>query len=299
MTAISPVESQVVETRSSTTPLRRTGGPFARMAGNRPATWRWLIILAVGAIYVVPVLSSVKFSFQSHSGAYNLSNYKAIVDSGAVRSSALLSLEIAVIVAAASVLLMLPTVILVRLRFPRLTFLMEVITILPIVVPPIVLTAGLQQMQESAPLWIVNLLFNHDITALVPFYLIFTLPLMYRALDTGVRAIDLHTLVDASRSLGSGWVSTIFRVILPNVQTALLGGAFLSIALCLGEVVLANGLDLPQNTFPLEMIQFAQQDNAPGVAVAMTLIAFLFTFLLLFLMTFLVRRRGVRSTGVI
>ena len=47
------------------------------------------------------------------------------------------------------------------------------------------------------------------------------------------------------------------------------------------------------------MIQFTQQDNAPGVSVAMTLIAFVFTFLLLFLLTFLVRKRGVRTTGVI
>jgi putative spermidine/putrescine transport system permease protein len=296
MTAISGIEGQVAETTGQ---LPRSRGPFAGRRLPRLAPWRVVIIVAILAIYLVPLLSSVKFSLEDHHGNYNLSNYKTIVDSGAVRASALLSLEIAAIVAAVGVLLMLPTVVLVRLRFPKLTFLMEVITILPIVIPPIALTAGLQQMQQTAPLWIVNLLFNHDMTALAPFYLIFSLPLLYRSIDTGVRAIDLHTLVDASRSLGAGWVSTIFRVILPNVQTAVLGGAFLSLALCLGEVVLANGLDLPTNTFPLEMIQFAQQDNSPGVAVAMTLVAFVFTFLLLFLLTFLVRRRGVRSSGVI
>ena len=296
MTAVSGIEGQVAETTGQ---LTRTRGPFARLARRRPPAWRVLIIVAILAIYLVPLLSSIKFSLIGKSGSYDLSNYRAIFDSSDVRSSALLSLEIAAMVAAVSVLVMLPTVILVRLRLPKLTFLMEVITILPIVVPPIALLAGLQQMQQTAPLWIVNLVFNHDITALAPFYLIFTLPLMYRSIDTGVRAIDLHTLVDASRSLGAGWVSTIFRVILPNVQTAVLGGAFLSIALCLGEVVLASGLDLPRNTFAVEMIQFTQQDNAPGVSVAMTLIAFVFTFLLLFLLTFLVRKRGVRTTGVI
>jgi putative spermidine/putrescine transport system permease protein len=295
MTAVSGIEGQVAETTGQ---LTRTRGPFARLARRRPPAWRVLIIVAILAIYLVPLLSSIKFSLIGANGKYDLSNYKAIFDSGAVRSSARLSLEIAAIVASVSVLVMLPTVILVRLRLPRLTFLMEVITILPIVVPPIALLAGLQQMQQTAPLWIVNLVFNHDITALAPFYLIFTLPLMYRSIDTGVRAIDLHTLVDASRSLGAGWASTIFRVVLPNVQTAVLGGAFLSIALCLGEVVLASGLDLPRNTFAVEMIQFTQQDNAPGVSVAMTLIAFVFTFLLLFLLTFLVRKRGVRTTGV-
>jgi putative spermidine/putrescine transport system permease protein len=278
----------------------KTRGPFAPLAGRpRPGAWRVGIIVVIAVIYLVPVLSSIKFSLIQSNGKYGLSNYKAIFDSSAVRAAGLLSLEIAAIVAIASVLLMLPTVVLVRLKFPKLTIWMEVITILPIVVPPIALTAGLQDMERTAPLWIVNLLFNHDITALAPFYLIFTLPLMYRSIDTGLRAIDLHTLVDASRSLGAGWASTIFRVVLPNVQTAVLGGAFLSVALVLGEVVLANGLDLPTNTFPLEMIQFSQQDNAPGVSVAMTLISFGFTFLLLFSLTFLARRRGVRSTGVI
>jgi putative spermidine/putrescine transport system permease protein len=297
MTTISAVDRQVAESAGQ---LGRTGGPSGWFADlKRPPVWRAVIIAGIALIYAVPVIASIKFSLIDSKGHYDLSNYRAIVDSSAVRAAALLSLEIAAIVGAAAVLLMVPTVILVRLKFPRLTFLIEVITILPIVIPPIALTAGLNQMEQTAPLWLVNAFFNHDITALAPLYLIFTLPLMYRSIDTGLRAIDLHTLVDASRSLGAGWVSTIVRVILPNIQTAVLGGAFLSIALCLGEVVLANGLDLPSNTFPLEMIQFTQTDNAPGVSVAMTLIAFTFTFLLLFVMTFLVRRRGVRSTGVI
>ena len=86
---------------------------------------------------------------------------------------------------------------------------MEVITILPIVVPPIVLAAGLLQMQADAPLWLVKLFFNHPLTCLAPIYMVLAMPLMYRSIDNGLRAIDLHTLVDASRSLGSGWVATI------------------------------------------------------------------------------------------
>ena len=33
-------------------------------------------------------------------------------------------------------------------------------------------------------------------------YTVLAMPLVYRAIDNGLRAIDLHTLVDASRSLG-------------------------------------------------------------------------------------------------
>ena len=68
-----------------------------------------------------------------------------------------------------------------------------------------------------------------------------------------MRAIDLRTLVDASRSLGASWFTTLTRVILPNVETAVLGAIFLTIALCLGEVVIAT--ILLYATFPVEMIQ--------------------------------------------
>ena len=51
---------------------------------------------------------------------------------------------------------MLPTVVLVRLKLPKLTLLMEGVTVLPIVVPPIVIAAGLAQLQGSAPEWLVD-----------------------------------------------------------------------------------------------------------------------------------------------
>jgi hypothetical protein len=44
------------------------------------------------------------------------------------------------------------------------------------------------------------------------------------------------------------------------------------------------------------MILVEQQDNTPGISVAETLVALVFTFLLLFSLTFLARRRGSKST---
>ncbi|MFY9626875.1 MAG: ABC transporter permease subunit [Methylocystis sp.] len=267
-------------------------------ARPRPRTWRVLILVVMAVFYVLPLVCAVKFSLINQKGTYGPQNYTAIVNNGALSDALVLSLEIAAITAAVAVLLVFPTTVLVRLKLPKLTIVMEAITILPIVVPPIVLAAGLLQMKETAPLWVVNAFFNHPLTILTPLYVVLAMPLMYRAVDTGLRAIDLHTLVDASRSLGAGWPTTLWRVVLPNVQTAVLGGMFLTIALCLGEVVIANQLDQSSLTFPLEMIQFASQDNAPGISVAMALVALLFTFLLLFMLSFLAGRRAGRKARV-
>ena len=37
------------------------------------------------------------------------------------------------------------------------------------------------------------------------------LPYMYRAVDTGLRAIDVRTLTEAAESLGAGWPTILFR----------------------------------------------------------------------------------------
>jgi putative spermidine/putrescine transport system permease protein len=278
---------------------RREAPPQPRTAARpRPRAWRVVILVLMAVFYVLPLVCAVKFSLINQKGTYGPQNYTAIVNNGALSAALVLSLEIAAITAAVSVLLVFPTTILVRLKLPRLTILMEGITILPIVVPPVVLAAGLLQMKETVPLWVVNAFFNHPLTILTPLYVVLAMPLMYRAIDTGLRAIDLHTLVDASRNLGAGWPTTLWRVVLPNAQTAVLGGMFLTIALVLGEVVIANQLDQSNLTFPLEMIQFASQDNAPGISVAMTLVALLFTFLLLFMLSFVARRRGPRKVRV-
>jgi putative spermidine/putrescine transport system permease protein len=279
---------------------RREAPPQPRRAARRrPRAWRVVILVCMAVFYVLPIICAVKFSLINQKGTYGPQNYTAIVDNGSLSAALILSLEIAVITAGVSVLLVFPTTVLVRLKLPKLTIVMEAITILPIVVPPVVLAAGLLQMKETAPLWVVNSFFNHPLTILTPLYVVLAMPLMYRAIDTGLRAIDLHTLVDASRSLGANWPMTLWRVVLPNVQTAVLGGMFLTIALVLGEVVIANQLDQSSLTFPLQMIEFASQDNAPGISVAMTLTALLFTFLLLFMLSFVARRRGPRTARVI
>ena len=47
-------------------------------------------------------------------------------------------------------LLMVPTVVFVRLRMPKLTILLDTVTILPIVIPPVVLAAGLYALQNNS-----------------------------------------------------------------------------------------------------------------------------------------------------
>jgi putative spermidine/putrescine transport system permease protein len=271
--------------------------PPAGRRFKRPAAWRLVILVIALLFYAIPFAAAVKYSLIQSDGSFGFNNYSQIVSDSAVRDSLYTSLEISAITAIVVVALMLPTVVLVRLRLPKLTLMLEGVTILPLVVPPIVIAAGLAHLQGSAPTWVVKLWFNHPLTGLTPTYIVLAMPFTYRALDTGVRAIDLHTLVDASRSLGASWFTTLVRVILPNVETAVLGAIFLAVALCMGEVVLSS-IMLYNGVLPVEMLSVGA--SSPGVSVAISILALVFVFLLLFSLSFLAgRRRGSTSVRVI
>jgi putative spermidine/putrescine transport system permease protein len=76
-------------------------------------------------------------------------------------------------------------------------------------------------------------------------YAMLSLPYMYRAVDTGLRTIDVATLTEAAQSLGAGWTTILARIILPNVLVAVLSGAFVTFAIVMGEFTMAALLNRP------------------------------------------------------
>jgi putative spermidine/putrescine transport system permease protein len=155
---------------------------------------------------------------------------------------------------------------------------------LPIVIPPIVLTVGVLQVfpiQLKATMWLLGIE-----------YVILAMPFAYRAIDAGLRSIDLKTLTEASSNLGAGWFATIWRVILPNLGTSLLSATVLIVALCLGEFTMAS-LNLVQ-TFPVWIVLF-DQENAQ-ISVSASILALVVTWLFLLLIVTIGTRRA-RRTG--
>jgi putative spermidine/putrescine transport system permease protein len=80
---------------------------------------------------------------------------------------------------------------------------------------------------------------------LIAGYTVLSLPYMYRAVDNGLRAMDVGTLTEAAQSLGAGWWTILWRIILPNLRTALLSGALLTFAIVVGELTIATFLARP------------------------------------------------------
>jgi putative spermidine/putrescine transport system permease protein len=121
----------------------------------------------------------------------------------------------------------------------------EFITLLPLVIPAIVIVFGYIRMYGSnSPLPFLATRRGSDVLLIIG-YATLALPYMYRAVDTGLRTIDVRTLTEAAQILGAGWTTIMLRVILPNVLISVLSGAFLTFAIVLGEFTMASLLNRP------------------------------------------------------
>ncbi len=239
--------------------------------------WRWIVLLVTAAYFLIPLWAALRFA--------GISAFGSVAGQAGFTSSLALSVRLAVITTLITIALMLPTAVYVHLRLPRLRRLLEGITILPIVIPPVVLIVGVLAIAPGF-LKSTSLLLALE-------YVVLAMPFAYRALDAGLRALDLKTVVEASSSLGAGWVSTLWRVILPNLRTALLSATVLTVAMVLGEFTMAS-LDLYQ-TFPVWI--YVNSQTSGQVSVAASLLALFVTWVFLLVITVLGTRQSRRTGG--
>ncbi|MDX2784064.1 ABC transporter permease subunit [Streptomyces caniscabiei] len=216
---------------------------------RRPALWRPLVLACAGLYFLVPLAASVIFTVDVPGEGLTFDAYTQILGTDGFVSSLLLSLELAAATIAVVLLLMVPAMVALRLGAPRLRPVVEVVCSLPLVVPPIAFVAGLGTVLKWGPEHLSRTpLFqtfvavqNPDFpVVLVLAYVVMALPFVYRALDAGLRAMDVRTLVEAARSCGASWPQALVRAVLPNLRGALLNSAFLTLALVLGEFTVAQ-----------------------------------------------------------
>ena len=124
--------------------------------------------------------------------------------------------------------------------------------------------------------------------------MILVLPYAYRSIDGGLRAIDVKTLAEASRSLGAGWGTVMLRIVLPNLRTAVLSASFLSVALVLGEFTIANLFS--RKNLQVAMYEIGKSDAQISIAVGLA--ALVFAFVVLFAMSFVGGPRGTTAALV-
>lgn len=254
-----------------------------------PSAVVWLLLVA--AYFLIPLVATLLFSLKGNQTGRccSLESYGEILQDPQFWKNLRLSFVLALETIVISLLLLVPTVYWVHLKLPKLRPVIGFLALVPFVVPPIILVVGLLDVFRGTPDWF----YAQPYGFLVAAYVILAFPYIYFALDSGFRAIDVHTLTEASQSLGGTWRTTIARVILPNVRVAALAGAFLTLAIVMGEFTIASLATF--DTFPI-YIQYINQTKAYPAA-AVTLMSFAITWSAMLALLLVGRQRPLLLGG--
>ncbi|HUZ35788.1 MAG TPA: ABC transporter permease subunit [Streptosporangiaceae bacterium] len=283
MAAVAPQAFEAL-TQPATVPRR------SMRAGRRRRLniFRYLVFTLFGLFFLLPLAAMVRFSLEgTKAGSWSVAAWTQIVSYPNLLGAIEITLELAVLTCAVIGVLVVPTLIWIRLRVRWISRAVEFLCLLPLTIPAIVLVVGL------APIY--NRIRAHiSLSALQLFwaYAILALPYAYRALIAGLDAIDTKTLSEAARSLGAGWFTVIWRVVVPNMWPAILNAMILTSALVLGEFTVA--LLLLYTNLQTSLYYISRETANAGVLFSTSAAALLFAFVLLMILSLAGRRRGHR-----
>lgn len=222
------------------------------------------------AFIYLPMVVVVLYSFNPESvnvfpmPGFSLRWYKIMAENETLISALKISLSIAIGGTIIGLLLGVPGALaLARYDFPGKRIL-ERIVLLPLTLPGIVTGVAMLSFFPlmGVPVSLYAVLIGHG-----TFLIAITLTQVFARL----KRID-PSLEEASADLGAPPVTTFFRVVLPNIRTAMIGSALLSFTLSLDEIPVTFFLIAGDNTLPIQIWAMMRRGISPEVNAISTLV---------------------------
>jgi putative spermidine/putrescine transport system permease protein len=235
-----------------------------------------IVLLITGIFLFFPLYAATEFSLRNGAEhTHGLAAYRWILDQSGFSENLGITARVTSLALVLNLLIMVPTVTWLHLSGQRYKRVVELLTIMPLIIPVVALATG---AQLAMPEFMQNSVYELSF-----FYVVIAMPYTYRALDIGLSAHPLATLTNAARSLGASWLRTFTSVVIPTIRPSILAALFLMVALSLGEFTLAQLLHW--STFPVWVTNVSQQ-NVIG-ATALAIGSLFFAWVLLFGFSFI------------
>ncbi|MEE1472907.1 MAG: ABC transporter permease subunit [Bifidobacterium longum] len=244
---------------------------------------KFVILFVTLAFLFVPLLAMLIFTLRHPlSGRWSAAPWIAIFTGDGESLGADLtvlwqgigtSLALSAVTVVIMLVLLVPIMVIVHIRSKALERAIEWVATLPLTIPAIVLVVGLGPIYR----WLSADVLSTNPIWLCFAYVILVMPFAFRAIAVGLNSIDVKTLVEASRSLGTSWSKVFFKVIIPNLWQSILSASFISIAVVLGEYTVASLL----GRMNLQVALYQLGQSNAQISTAMSLLALLFGVVLL------------------
>lgn len=215
------------------------------------------------AFIYLPMFVVVLYSFNPEAvnvfpmKGFSLRWYRTMAENETLFSALKISLSIAIGGTGIGLLLGIPGALaLARYDFPGKRIL-ERIVLLPLTLPGIVTGVAMLSFFPllGIPVSLYAVLIGHG-----TFLIAITLTQVFARLKRMDPALE-----EASADLGAPPLTTFFRIILPNIRTAIIGSALLSFTLSLDEIPVTFFLIAGDNTLPIQIWAMMRRGISPEV----------------------------------
>src|SRR5690606_30475190 len=119
---------------------RQPGREVDEMKSNR--FWSWLVFGLGAAYFIIPLIATFEFSLRMRRGEYSFDAYASVFADPRFHATFGYSVVIGLVTIVVGVLVIVPAVYYVRLRMPWLRPFVEFVTLLPLVIPALILVYG-------------------------------------------------------------------------------------------------------------------------------------------------------------
>ncbi|MDE1996815.1 MAG: ABC transporter permease, partial [Rhizobiaceae bacterium] len=160
---------------------------------------------------------------------------------------------------------------------------LQFIIFLPFLMPPVI--SGLALL-----IFFREIDFDRSLITVVIGHTVFVLAIVYRTVLTRLQSMS-RTLVEASYDLGANGWQTFWRVILPNLSSAMAGGAILAFALSFDETMITILVTGPQSTLPVRLWGMMRLGFSPDINALVALILAFTVLLCMLTARFLIPRQ--------
>lgn len=196
----------------------------------------YIVISILAIYYLTPLIMTAVYAFGDEWGRSILPNHFTIQWFGelfqdkAFFQSVGRSLMLSVVVLSTILIVMIPSVVIIYLNYPKLDKALQSISLLPYAIPGVILVTALLKTYSKTGISMFIVLCGA----------LFISPIMYMGIRNSLQAINAKQLIEAGHMLGANTITIIFKVVLPNLRVGIVLSSIMVFSGVFGEYVLTN-----------------------------------------------------------
>lgn len=217
---------------------------------------------------------------------FSLESYKVILTDPEFLQSIVRTLIMCIIPIVLTTILVLLALFVTILYFPRLEKYVQIICMIPYTIQGVILSVSILGLYVS-----FDGILSNRIVMLLGAYCIIILPYIYQGIRNGMRAINMTMLIEAAQMLGCTKLHAFFKVIVPNLMSAITVSSLLAIGIIFGDYVLVR--NLAGTSFENVQIYLYQTMKSDSMKASAVFVVIMFiTFLIAAFVLFMKKRSG-------